>query len=449
MLKLLLSLVAAASVLHAETAPDFDWVMHAGGPKHDKTRCICTDSKGDVFICGEFSGASQWDGQSITSVGDLDFFVAKLSPAGKVLWVRTGGGSKTDRGYGVACDVAGNCYVTGHFQSDDCKFDGQPLSLIGGYDIFVGKYDGDGKLQWIKSAGGEGYDYGHGIMVSAAGDVFVTGAVVGDATFEGGKTPGEKISHVFCASYSTAGALNWVKIAEGKGSSSGHGVSVDGAGNAYVGGYSGGIARLGGVELSNPKGSDILIAKFTPKGEVNWIQQGFGSAHAMIHEISADKDGRVWASGMFKEALKLEDGKIVENKGDNDLMLTCIDPAGKRVWTLTGGGPKTDYGLGVVGDGKGGCLLTGEISDTADIGGHSLTSHGATDIYVAGISGDGKVGWVKQMGGTQSDSAYTIAMDPGGNAFLSGAISTTVNFDSISVTSVGGGDVYVAKLKAR
>src|SRR3569623_1667297 len=259
MLKLLLPVFAAlVSILHAETAPDFDWVMHAGGPKHDKTRCICTDGKGNVFICGEFSGTADWDGQSITSVGDLDFFVAKLSPAGKELWVRTGGGSKTDRGYGVACDVAGNCYVTGHFQSDDCKFAGHPLSLIGGYDIFVGKYDADGKLQWIKSAGGEGYDYGHGIMVSGAGDVFVTGAVVGDAAFEGSKTPGDKVSHVFCASYSTAGALNWVKIAAGKGSSSGHGVSVDGAGNAYVGGFSGGVAKLGGVELSNPAGSDIL-----------------------------------------------------------------------------------------------------------------------------------------------------------------------------------------------
>ena len=444
-----LSIVSAITLVHAETAPDFDWVMHAGGPKHDKTRCICTDSKGNVFICGEFAGTSQWDDKTITSAGDLDFFVAKLAPSGKVLWVHTGGGSKIDRGYGVACDTAGNCYVTGHYQSADCKFDGQPLALVGGYDIFVGKYDPDGKLEWIKSAGGEGYDYGHGIMVSDAGNVYVTGAVVGDSSFGDTKLPNEKISHVFCACYSTAGALNWVKTAEGKGSSTGHGVSVDAAGNAYVGGFSGGVAKLGSVELNNPKGSDILIAKFTPKGEVAWVQQGFGSTHAMIHEISADRDGRVWASGMFKEALHLEDGKIVENKGDNDMLLTCIDPSGKRVWTITGGGPKTDYGLGVVGDGKGGCVLTGEISDTAEILGQSLTSRGATDIFVATIDGTGKLRWITQAGGPQSDSAYTIAMDGEGNAFLSGSISATATFGSKTVTSAGGGDVYVAKIKVR
>lgn len=448
MLKLAALLFASAlSFAQADTPPDFDWVMHAGGPKHDKTRCICTDSQGNVFIAGEFSGTSQWDGQTITSAGDLDFFVAKLDRAGKVLWVHTGGGSKTDRGYGVACDNAGNCYVTGHYQSDDCKFDGQPLTLVGGYDVFVGKYDAEGRLQWIKGAGGQGYDYGHGIAVSGS-NVYVTGAVVGDAAFGDQKLPNEKTSHVFCASYSTAGALNWVKTAEGKSSNSGHGVAVDAAGNAYVGGYSGGLGKLGGVELTNAKGSDILIAKFTPKGEVAWVQQGFGSTRALIHEISADKDGRVWACGMFKETLHLEDGKLVENKGDNDMLLTCIDPSGKRVWTVTGGGPKTDYGLGVVGDGKGGCLLTGEISDTADILGQSLTSHGATDIYVASIDGTGKLQWITQAGGTQSDSAYTIAMDGDGNAFISGSISTTVAFGSTTVTSAGGGDVYVAKLKA-
>ena len=450
MLKLLaLSIVAFAALAHADTAPDFDWVMRAGGPKSERTRCICTDAQGNVFITGEFAGVSKWDDISVTSAGDLDFFVTKLDRNGKVLWVRTGGGSKVDRGYGVACDTAGNCYVTGHYQSEDCKFDGQSLTVVGGYDVFVGKYDPNGKLEWIKSAGGGGYDYGHGIMVSDSGSVYVTGAVVGDAAFGDTKLSNEKISHVFCASYTTSGALNWVKVAEGKGSSSGHGVNVDGAGNAYVGGFCGGVASLGGVALSNPKGSDILIAKFTPAGAVAWVQQGFGSSHAMIHEISADKEGRVFASGMFKGPLNLEDGKVVENKGDNDLLLTCIDPSGKRLWTITGGGPKTDYGLGVVADGKGGCLLTGEISDTAEILGQTLTSHGATDVYVASIDGLGKLRWITQAGGPGSDSAYTIAMDHDGNAFFSGSFTLTATFGGTTLTSAGSGDAYVAKLKAK
>jgi hypothetical protein len=103
----------------------------------------------------------------------------------------------------------------------------------------------------------------------------------------------------------------------------------------------------------------------------------------------------------------------------------------------------------VVADGKGGCLLTGEISDTAEILGQTLTSRGATDIYVAGIDGSGKLHWLTQAGGPGSDSAYTIAMDADGNAFASGSFSGTTSFGATTLTSAGGGDVYVAKLKAK
>ena len=56
---------------------------------------------------------------------------------------------------------------------------GTKLVNRGEYDIFVAKYDRDGKLAWIQTAGGKGYDYGHGIAVDDKGDVIVTGAAVG------------------------------------------------------------------------------------------------------------------------------------------------------------------------------------------------------------------------------------------------------------------------------
>ena len=37
-------------------------------------------------------------------------------------------------------------------------------------------------LLWIKTAGGKGYDYGHGIAVDAHGNAYVTGSVVGFCT---------------------------------------------------------------------------------------------------------------------------------------------------------------------------------------------------------------------------------------------------------------------------
>ena len=432
-----------------EIPPEFEWVAQAGGKEHDKTRCLCTDGSGNIFITGEFAGTAQFGDSTLISKGGLDYFVAKLSPAGKFLWAQSGGGSKIDRGYGVAADAAGNCYVTGHYQSPDAVFSGQMLPPAADYDIFIAKYDADGKLLWIKTAGGAGYDYGHGIAVSAAGKVFVTGAVVGDCSFGDIRLSNDKPAHVFCACYDTDGKLLWVKAAQGKASNAGNAISVDGAGNAYVGGQSAGVGMLGQKALNNPNGRDLLIARFTPDGRVSWVHQGFGSSAALIHQISAEKDGHIWASGMFKGTLNLGADKMVASRGDNDILLTRLDPAGNRLWTITGGSPKVDYGLGIAADGKGNGVFTGEFSETMELLGAALTSRGSQDIFVAGIDGQGKLRWITQAGGPQGDNAYTVAVGPDGSAFISGSFSSEAKFGPHTVKAAGRDDVYVAKIKAR
>lgn len=431
-----------------EKTPDFEWAVQAGGKLHDKTRCLAVDARGNVFLTGEFAGTSQFGGHTLTSAGDMDFFIAKCDPNGKFLWAHSGGGSRTDRGYGVATDAAGNCYVTGHFQSTNATFSGVAVVNTGDYDIFVAKYDPDGKLLWVRTAGGKGYDYGHGIAVDTRGNALVTGAFVGEGAFGDVPITAAGGAHVFCARYDTDGKLLWAKTAEGKASNSGHGIAVDGAGNAYVGGSSGGPGTLGGLALTNAAGRDVLVAKFTPDGRVAWVSEGHGSTNALIHEITCDRAGNVWAAGMFKGVLKLADHTVTSH-GDNDLLITSFDPAGKRRWTRTGGGPRVDYGLGVATDGAGNSFLTGEFTDTAEIAGASVTSTGSTDIYVAKFDRAGSLRWLTQAGGDKGDNAYTLVADSQGNLYLSGSFSGTAKFGAHTITSAGGNDVYLAKLKAR
>jgi len=271
---------------------------------------------------------------------------------------------------------------------------------------------------------------------------------VGDGAFGDVKVTAAGGAHVFCARYDSAGKLLWVRTAEGNARGSGHGITVDAAGNAYVGGMTGGAGTLGGVALTNAVGRDIFLAKFTPDGKVAWLSEGHGSTNAMIHELTCDRAGNVWAAGMFKGALKLAD-RTVTSHGDSDLLLTHFDATGKQLWTRTGGGPRVDYGLGVATDGAGNSFLTGEFTDTAEIAGSPLTSSGSTEIYVAKFDRAGTLRWLTQGGGDKGDNAYTIVADARGNLYLSGNISGTAKFGPHTVTSAGGNDVYLAKLKAR
>ncbi|NBR06476.1 MAG: hypothetical protein EBT92_11965 [Planctomycetes bacterium] len=437
--------------LHAaekETAPDFDWVIQAGGKLHDKTRGIAVDGKGNIYLTGEFTGTATFGEFTLTSNNMMDFFIAKVDSRGKFLWVRSGGGSKIDRGYAITVDDAGNSYVTGHYESTDAKFGDVSLPNSGDYDIFVAKYDSSGKMLWIKTAGGKGYDYGHGIAVDSLGNLFVTGALAGEGTFDEVKLSEPGSSRVFCARYTTEGKILWVKTTQGKGNSSGHGIAVDGKGNCFLGGHTGGDGFFGDFKLTNSMGRDILVAKLDASGKVHWVAQGHGSSGAMIHEITADTNGNVWASGMFKGELKLKD-RVVKSKGDSDILLMSFGSDGSELWTKTAGGPGIDYGLGVATDNHGNSFLTGSFTATVLFEGEEKISSASADIFIISFNRSGKVRWFNQVSGKGTDHAYSIALDSSGNIYLSGACSGNAMFGKHPFTNLGSNDIFLAKLKPK
>ncbi len=433
-----------------ETAPAFAWAASAGGLKNEKTRGAAVDREGNVFLVGEATDAVKFGSTTVKSGGGSDFFLTKLDAQGQFLWAHMGGGSLVDRGYGVATDTEGNCYVTGHYQSTDADFSGTKLPNRGDYDIFVAKYDRAGKLAWIQTAGGKGYDYGHGIAVDSQGDVVVSGAVVGEAEFGEVKIPNGPGSHIFCAKYRRDGKLVWAKAATGKAGGSGHGVAVDGQGNIYIGGLSSGSGQFGDKPLVTPKGSSAVVAKLSPQGDVQWIAQQFGEPSCIFHEITCDQDGRVWASGMFKgKAVLGSETFTTTGDKDADAVISHFDTNGKLIWSRAGQGPAVDYGLGVATDGEGNSFLTGEFSRDFKLGGAELQSRGSTDVYVAKFDEKGALRWITQGGGEKGDNAYTMVRDAQGNLLLGGSFGGTAQFDGAIITSSGSNDLYVVKLKAK
>jgi hypothetical protein len=303
---------------------------------------------------------------------------------------------------------------------------------------------------WIQTAGGSGYDYGHGIAVDAQGDVIVTGAVVGEADFGTVKLPNEAGAHIFCAKYHADGTLVWAKAATGKAGGSGHGVAVDGTGNIYIGGLSSGSGDFGGKPLVTPKGSSAVIAKLSPGGDVQWIAQQFGEGSCLFHEITCDQQGRVWASGMFKgKATFGGETFTTTNEKDSDAFVSHFETGGKHVWTRVGQGPAVDYGLGIATDGQGNAYLTGEFTETFKLAGAELHSRGSTDIYVAKFDLQGQLRWITTAGGDKGDNAYTMVCDHAGNLLLAGSFGGTAKFDDAAITSTGSNDLYVAKLRAK
>jgi archaellin len=174
----------------------------------------------------------------------------------------TGGG--TDYGYGVVVDRAGNVYVTGSHGSGLDFGDGITVADEGIWGVFLAKYNGDGEVMWATGPTGAGFDYGRGVGVDRAGNVYITGYHGSGLDFGDGITVADEGSYgVFFAKYNGDGEVMWASGPTGAGSDYGYGVGVDRAGNVYVTGSHGSGLDFGdGMSLSNSGGHDAFLVKY-------------------------------------------------------------------------------------------------------------------------------------------------------------------------------------------
>ena len=174
-------------------------MAEAAAPRSDG---IATDASGNSYVTGFFHrtvtfGAGETN-ETVLERSDPaegsepNVFVAKYDRSGRLLWATQAGGTRAGQGAGIAVDPRGNSYVAGFFSGtatfgagEDNEID---LTAASGFqDIFVAKYDRNGRLLWAARAGGTADDGGFGIAADARGNSYVTGFFIGTATFGAGE----------------------------------------------------------------------------------------------------------------------------------------------------------------------------------------------------------------------------------------------------------------------
>ena len=170
------------------------FALHAGtAGVHTQGTAVTTDHSGNTYVTGTFSGTVNFNpGPSptlLTSLGAESSFVAKYSPAGTLVWVRTVGTGQTAdvQASSISVDSAGNLYIAGTFQGGTANFaaGGSVYSLTphnassSNADAFVVKLDTSGNLVWATDLGGTGTASANGLAVDSAGNVDVVGSFSG------------------------------------------------------------------------------------------------------------------------------------------------------------------------------------------------------------------------------------------------------------------------------
>jgi hypothetical protein len=121
----------------------------------------------------------------------------------------------------------------------------------------------------------------------------------------------------------------------------------------------------------------------------------------------------------------------------------ALTPA--HIWSERFGGTSSDFAVAVAVDPSGNIIMAGHFSGTANLGGGDLVSGGSNDFFIAKYSFAGAHIWSQRFGGTGSEEAAGVAVDASGNVVVTGSFQGTVDFGGGNRTSGGSNDIFVAK----
>lgn len=305
----------------------------------------------------------------------------------QVSWVRQFGTTANDWGRGISVDAAGNIYVSGAVNATNV---GTP---------YLSQFDSAGNLHWTQyqAVSHEGVR----VATDSLGNVFqINGS--------GGTRTDTSLNN-----YDANGTLRWsINLPAGEGVFN---VAADDLGYAYTSTY---------------ESNNIHIRKFDgATGALVWERQVDTGGITNSSGISADHMGNIYVTAYTAGSL------LGPNAGNDDALVLKYSDAGQLLWSKQYGSPGDDLAFYVAPDAFGNVYSGGRTDGS--IGGANV---GGVDTFLAKQDAAGNLLWTRQYGTTGDDTRADMWVDPQGNVYR--AIVTT---GSLGGAHLGVQDIVVAK----
>ena len=300
-------------VVKLDSDGNFIWAKQMGGSGEETGICIALDLFGNVYTIGNFQGTADFDPGvndfTVTS-SNIDVYISKLDSDGNFVWAKKIGGSSWDVGYFISTDSNGNLYTTGHF-SGVADFDPNAgvlnLSSAGGTDVFVCKLDGNGNFLWAKKMGGAQDDRGNSLGRDALNNVYITGYFRGIADFDPSATTFNLTAggnrDIFVCKIDSVGNFVWAKSMGDIAIETGQSIATDSNGNCFITGTFASFVDFdpgpNSVILQTAGNSDVFIQKLDSSGNFVWVKKIGAISADVSSQILVDSNGGVLTIGKY------------------------------------------------------------------------------------------------------------------------------------------------------
>lgn len=322
------------------------WAKQFGGLQDEYVADLSVDDSGNAYVVGETFGSL--DGK--TNLGFYDVFVVKYDMLGERQWTRLVSTTADDRALGGASNIS-SVVVAGVHVTTSVPFESSG---------FVQKLDSSGILVWSNVVQSPARDAARDCAIDVEGNVFVVGDTDGDLFAEANSFPGR--SELFVAKYSSGGLLVWGHLFGSTDDDYAEGIALAG-GDLVVVGHTGG-ALYG---QANAGSGDLFVMRIDGSGTREWTRVFGTSSFERAFDVAIDAGGNVLVSAEVSVSF----GGTAA--GGVDVLLAKLSPAGEVQWMRQLGSPSGDLGRRVAVDERGNTFVAvespGDFDSIASRGG--------------------------------------------------------------------------------
>jgi uncharacterized protein (TIGR03437 family) len=242
----------------------------------------------------------------------------------------------------------------------------------------------------------------------------------------------------------------------------GRGIAIDGAGNAYITGYTSSLnfPIVGGLAGSNPmsaSSAEVFVTKVNADGTAmvystlfggNGADQGIG--------IAVDSAGAAYVTGSTtSQNFPLVNAAQATYGGNTDAFVAKLNAQGTAlVYSTYLGGSNSDSAAGIAVDKtSGGAFVTG-VTNSTDFPTktpYQAALKGSRDVFITRLDPAGTLAFSTYLGGSADDYGQSVAIDSSNNLYVTGYTGSTnfpITAGALQTGLKGGFNAFVLKLSS-
>ncbi|MCH7658637.1 MAG: SBBP repeat-containing protein, partial [Bacteroidetes bacterium] len=358
------------------------WTKHFSSNLYTETGAILTKENGDIILAGTFRDSLLVDGSLIQSSKVSALFIASLAPAGNIKWLKILAAAPGIHANSICKDGAGNIYLSGSFREQTGFPTGQ-LTSKGQSDIFLAKVSPAGNMLWVKQIGGKGNDQPQRVLWYNQ-NIFLAGNYNRDIEVPVSLTSSE-YGKSFIIKFSETGQLISTKTLAGNNKNLITGMTIDREGNIYTAGKFNKQLEPEQGQFFNTATVAGFVIKYSNNLNYKWTRIITEGEAYCLSGVTTDNNNRLFLTGTFREQLICNTETLENNTGNPYIFLLEYNSYGEEQWVKRFKGSTDYIPKTVMADKRNRIYLAGAFAGNGRFDSEEFLAKGRKDGFLVNL----------------------------------------------------------------